>query len=160
MPEEILLNPESEEALSAALEREHIRPAYTFQGKELWNYSNGSDLVFQQVCDDGDLMGYRGLAFVFIHLKRTEKTAMDDIAKYVIPIAWDLNRFRSEIMRFREKLTPDDVAEASRILVETLDTEMKSRVKAGAPNGEQAALVSIEKKTELTPETSPIAATS
>ena len=138
-------NPESETSISRELDKEHIRPADTFQGKPLWPFSKGTKLVYMQVTDD-DTVLFRALAFIWIHLRRTEQTAKADLTRHVIPVAWNINQFRGEIMEFRETLSDEDEADAIRIMTECFDRDKKTEIKAGALDGS-----TTQKKTVPTP---------
>jgi hypothetical protein len=114
--------------------------------------------IYGQICEDDSVL-YRAAAFVFIHLKRTEKTALADMRRHVIPLAWSVNDFRAAIVEFLETMSDEDESEALRIMTECFETELKSRIVAGAPGGSDESLLA-QKKTEPTPQPQPMIATS
>ncbi len=142
------LNPEDDDSISQRLEREHLRPASVFQGKELWPFTRGTKLVFNQIIGD-DTVLFRALAFVWIHVKRGEATCKADVTRHVAPFAWSINHFRGEIIEFADTLTDEDQADAMRIHKEWEEAEAATRFKAGAIGGKSE--ITSEKKTESTP---------
>src|SRR5438477_12623880 len=103
-----LVTPESD--LQETQQREHVRPAYSFKGRELAPYSRGTRILYGMISDDRDLVIYRVLAFLYIHLNpRTE----------VIPLVWgDINKFREKMIEYREMLTDQDIEEANKLVDE------------------------------------------
>ena len=117
---EELITPESD--FQDIQQKEHVRPKYTFKGKELLPYSRGTRILYGMVSDDRDLVIYRVLAFLYIHLNpRIE----------VIPFVWgDINKFREKMIEYRETLSDSDIEEANRIVNEILTADQETRVVA------------------------------
>lgn len=121
-----LITPESDFQITQ--EREQIRPLAVFKGKELAPYSRGTRILYNMVIDDKDLVIYRVLAFLYVHLHPRPD---------VIRLAWgDLNKFRETILEFRETLTDADEAEAQRIVDELLKADASTRVVAEPDNAD------------------------
>ena len=147
-------NPESEETrVSTELEREHLRPLPEWKCKQLWPYTPGTRMIWNQVTDD-DTLEYWALAFIFIHLRRSELTCKADMARHVIPLAWKINNFRAEVMEFREGIEKEDVDLAITIMEEAFAAAKRTEIQAG-PIGGKPALPETQKKTEHIPENSP-----
>jgi hypothetical protein len=140
-------NPEDQ---TQSPDNDFIRPAVEFNGTTLWPYTVGSRLLMARVFEDGDPLLYQALVFVFVHLKRTEKTAEADIAKHVTPKLWaDLNEFRTFItITFRATLTEEEAAAALHIFLEEIEREFRSRVSIGPkPGSRKGPLISKKKAT-------------
>lgn len=106
--------------LAELQQKEQVRPKFTFKGKELAPYSRGSRILYGMVCDNNDLVIYRVLAFLYIHLQPRDE---------MIPLVWgDINKFRAKIIDFRETLTDEDEVEAQRIVDELLEADRSTRV--------------------------------
>jgi hypothetical protein len=117
-----LITPETDNDFQEIQEREHVRPAPVFKGQELLPFSRGSRILYGMVLNDNDLVIYRVLAFIFIHMHpRTE----------IIPLVWgDVNKFREKVLEFRETLTDEDETEAQRIVNEVLEADAATKVMA------------------------------
>ncbi len=78
------------EASSRRIEREFARPAdsYQFNGLPLWPYTAGSEILLSQAVDREDSGLFEKFIFIFLHLKRGEKTASADRARHAVPLAW------------------------------------------------------------------------
>ncbi len=87
------------------------------------------------VCDDADLVVYRVLAFIYIHLHPRAD---------MIRLCWDVNAFRERIIQFRDTLTDEDETEAQRIFNEIHTAESKTPVKPT----KSAAATGAQKKTK------------
>lgn len=124
------LNPEDQtETFDAS--REFTRPLYTFKGKELWPFARKSKMILAQVFSD-DVASYRALAFIFIHTRRGGKTFSEDLAKFVIPIAWKIDEFRAKIVDLAEDMSDEDIEEAARIFGESLTADRDTQFRAEA----------------------------
>lgn len=134
------------EELAERLEKEFIRPLDTFKGISLWPYTRAMRLLFAQVCSDEDTVIYRQLAFIYLHLKRTEQTQQEDVTKHVVPLAWDINAFRAKIAFWRDTLSDEDEKTAAILHREIVEREFESRVTVGRKPGEKP-----QKKTETIP---------
>lgn len=147
------LNPEDESTTAAQLDREHMRPEYSWRGKPLWPYSKGSELVLNQV-RDVDTNGFRGLTFVFVHLKRGGASFKEDLLKSgIMELAWNLPAFRAAIIEFTDdqECTDEDISDAIRIEKIWLDAAQATRIKAGSADGAKISGES-QKKTEPIPD--------
>lgn len=134
--EEPDFNPEDEDQVNAMLERELLRPCETFQGKPLWPFTPGSKGLYSAVLSDGDTKLYRVLAFVFIHLRRTEAEMSADLGKHIIPLVFgDLNVFRTRVLlEFRDSLTDQDILDAIAITNKEFQVEAASEVTGNPPD--------------------------
>ena len=116
---EELITPESND-FAELQTKEQVRPAATFKGKPLAPYSRGTRILYNMVLSDQDLVIYRILAFLYIHLNPRSD---------VIPLAWgDVNKFREKIIEFRETLTDKDEQEAQQIVDDLLKADAETRV--------------------------------
>ncbi len=123
MNNEPLAAPEDSE-FSTAQEKEQIRPAREFKGKELRPYSRGTRLLFQQVLSPNDSATFRVLAFVYIHLNPAEE---------MVKLCWNQEAFRLAVLAFAETLSPADEQEADRVTDEMIKADRASEV---APAGD------------------------
>ena len=87
--EDELLVSDTDPLSSPNSEAEFIRPAYNFCGRELHPYTQGSDIVFRQLCHFNDNGLTKALKFIFVHVKRDDGADMHtDLQTHVIPLAW------------------------------------------------------------------------
>lgn len=115
-----LIAPESE--FQVTQEKEQVRPPAMFQGKPLAPYSRGTRILYNMVIEENDLVIYRILAFLYIHLHPRAD---------VIPLVWgDINNFRETILEFRDTLTDADETEAQRLVNEIFAADAATRVVA------------------------------
>src|SRR6267142_1273775 len=115
-----LITPESE--LQETQQREQVRPKYSFKGQELAPYSRGTRILYGMISDDRDLVIYRVMAFLYIHLNPRSE---------VIPMVWgDINKFREKMIDYRETLSDQDIEEANKLVDEILRSDAETRVVA------------------------------
>jgi len=125
------LDPEQEEQMRQSLGAEMIRPAGTFQGKELWPFTKAARAVFQKLTTNDDTVHFCALAFVFILAKRTAPTFKADVTANILIPFWD-NRagFVAEIITLFDAVTPEDMDAATRLMDECLKMGIYSQVQA------------------------------
>jgi hypothetical protein len=115
-----LITPETDTEFQDIQEREHVRPTQIFKGQALLPFSRGSRILYGMVLNDNDLVLYRVLAFIYIHLHPRNE---------MIPLIWgDVNKFREQVLEFRETLSDEDEIEAQRIVNEVLEADAATRV--------------------------------
>lgn len=120
-----LITPESD--FQETQQREHVRPKYSFKGKELAPYSRGTRILYGMISDDRDLVIYRVLAFLYIHMNPRSE---------VIPVVWgDINKFREKMIDYRETLDDKDIEEANKLVDEIIRADAETRVIA-EPEGD------------------------
>jgi hypothetical protein len=112
-------NPEDDADFAAAEDRELIRPKWRFKDKDLLPYSRGTRLLYGTVIDDNDVVAYRNLAFVYLHLHPRDE---------MIPLAWNLNAFRAAVLEWSESLSDADMVEAGRLKEEMLQSDIQTAV--------------------------------
>lgn len=110
---------------NSKIESAFIAPPHTFRGRELWPYTHGMELLFNQVKDREDTGLMVWLSFIFLHLKRTEATATLDRKKHVIPLAWNQAEFRAALVDWLDELGPltDEVKLEAKRLFDTMRAE-------------------------------------
>ncbi len=118
--------PEDSE-FSTIQEKEQVRPAWTFKGKELRPYSRGTRLLFQQVWSPNDSPSFRVFAFIYIHLNSAEE---------MVKLCWNQEAFRLAVLEFAETLSPAEELEADKITDQMIKADRASEV---APVGEGGA---------------------
>ena len=136
------------EELAERLEKEFVRPPDTFKGIPLWPYTRAMRLLFAQVCSPEDTVIYRQLAFIYLHLKRTEPEQQADVTKHLIQDVWDINIFRAKVAFYRDTLSGEDEKVAAILHHNIVERELESRVIVGKKPGEKP-----QKKTVTTPVT-------
>jgi hypothetical protein len=132
-------DPEEEEAMRARLSAELVRPAGTFQGKELWPFSKAARAIFSKFTTNEDTIDFCGLAFVYILTKRSGTTFKSDVMLHIVAPFWD-NRaaFVSEILSAFDAVTPADQEAANRLMDESMKMGLFSQVQALPKPGKPA----------------------
>ncbi|HKP92327.1 MAG TPA: hypothetical protein VJS88_00395 [Chthoniobacterales bacterium] len=113
-----------------SLESEFIRPAFSFNGKPLWPYTEGVDLVLRQINHSEDNALTAALKFIFVLSRRGGATMEEDFMRYVIPLAW---RGSDEIHLELFKWVQDNVkSTAAKLEAMNLVDKIKDAAEAGA----------------------------
>lgn len=109
---------------------EFTRPAYQFKGMELFPFTYGYELLFNQVRDAEDTGLFTWMAFVFLLMKRNGETP-DEHRKWAINIAWRVAGFREALIQWMDEhgpFTNEDKLEAKRIYDESLKAVSETTV--------------------------------
>lgn len=128
-------NPEDEQSVATALEREFVRPCATFQNRPLWPFTPGSKALYAMVISDDDTRLYRVLAFLFIHIRRGGKDMESDLAANVVPLVWgNMDLFRMKVLSLCDSMSDADLEEAIRIVGAELKLEQATEITATPPD--------------------------
>lgn len=101
---------------------EFTRPAYSFKGVELFPFTYGYELLFNQVRDAEDTGLYTWLAFVYLLCPMNDET-IDKHRSRMIQLCWKVADFRNELTRWMDHwgpFTTDNKIEAKRIYEENM----------------------------------------
>ncbi len=124
---------------------EFTRPIYSFKGAELFPFTYGYELLFNQVRDPEDTGLFTWLAFVFLLLKRNEKETLQEHREWAIRLCWQVQAFRAELFEWMNENGPfpnEDKIEAKRIYEESMKAAAETSVEA-VPDRKR----SVQKKT-------------
>lgn len=128
-------NPEDENSIRAALDREFTRPPAFFQGRPLWPFTPGSKALYHMALSGEDTRLYRVLAFILIHIRGEGNDMESDLAARVVPLVWNnLDLFRMKALALCDTMTDDDVAAAFAIVEKELQLEAATEVTATPPD--------------------------
>jgi hypothetical protein len=108
---------------------EFTRPAYTFKGVELFRFTYGYELLFNQVRDPEDTGLFTWFAFVFLLHKNVTGETSDEHRKWAIELAWKVEKFRSTLLDWMDHHGPfsnADKLEAKRIYEENMKAAVES----------------------------------
>ena len=132
-------DPEEEERMREQVSGEMLRPAGTFQGKELWPFSKAARAIFSKLTTDQDTIDFCGLAFVYILTKRSGTTFKADAAAHILLPFWD-NRagFVSEILSLFDTVTQQDQESANRLMDTCLKMGIFTQIEALPKGGKKA----------------------
>ena len=110
---------------------EFVRPAYLFKGAELFPFTYGYELLFNQVRDAEDTGLFTWLAFVFL-LRKNEPNETEFVhRKWAISIAWKVNDFRMALTSWMDSSGPfstEDKIEAKRIYEENMEAAAETSI--------------------------------
>ncbi len=124
---------------------EFVRPTYSFKGAELFPFTYGYELLFNQVRDAEDTGLYTWLGFVFLLRKQNDKETTNEHRAWAIGIAWRVSSFRDALVTWMDENGPfstEDKIEAKRIYDETMKAVAETSVEA-VPDRKR----SVQKKT-------------
>ncbi len=117
---------------------EFTRPTYSFKGAELFPFTYGYELLFNQVRDPEDTGLYTWLGFIYLLLKRKvdgEKGLRDETTDehraWAIGIAWRVSVFRDALVTWMDENGPfmtEDKIEAKRIYEENMKAAAETSV--------------------------------
>ncbi len=109
---------------------EFTRPTYSFKGAELFPFTYGYELLFNQVRDAEDTGLYTWLAFVFLLSKKGDQSQIDH-RQWAVSIAWNVKMFREALTRWMDQngpFTNEDKLEAKRIYEESMKAAAETSV--------------------------------
>lgn len=110
---------------------EFLRPPYSFKGMELFPFTYGYELLFNQVRDPEDTGLFTWLAFVYLLRKRQKKETSEQHREWAITLAWKVQNFRRDLMDWMDMegpFTMEDKLEAKRIYDESMKAAADSLV--------------------------------
>lgn len=102
---------------------EFVRPLYSFKGAELFPFTYGYELLFNQVRDPEDTGLFTWLAFVYLLRKITPDEREDVHRKWAIKLCWKVEHFREALIGWMDingPFTTEDKIEAKRIFEESM----------------------------------------
>jgi len=120
---------------------EFVRPAYMFKGNELFPYTYGYELLFNQVRDAEDTGLFTWLAFVYLLRKHEPDESEELHRKWAIKLAWKVEEFRLSLAAWMDVIGPftnEDKLEAKRIYEENMKAIAETTVEAVPTRGRQA----------------------
>ncbi len=124
---------------------EFTRPTYSFKGADLFPFTYGYELLFNQVRDPEDTGLYTWLGFVYLLRKRDPKETGEEHRDWAIGLAWQVKNFRRALMDWMDldgPFTNEDKIEAKRIYEESMKAAAETSVEA-VPDRKR----SVQKKT-------------
>jgi hypothetical protein len=124
---------------------EFTRPTYSFKGSELFPFTYGYELLFNQVRDPEDTGLFTWLAFVFLLRKLSGNEDQIAHRKWAINLAWKVETFRLALSEWMDCIGPftnEDKIEAKRIYEESMKAAAETSVEA-IPDRKR----SVQKKT-------------
>ncbi len=110
---------------------EFVRPTYSFKGTELFPFTYGYELLFNQVRDAEDTGLFTWLAFVYLLLKRSLQEQEQDHRKWAIRVCWKVEDFRLSLANWMDGFGPfstEDKIEAKRIYEENMKAAAETSV--------------------------------
>ncbi len=110
---------------------EFTRPTYSFKGAELWQFTYGYELLFNQVRDPEDTGLYTWLGFVYLLRKQDSKETTNEHRAWAIGIAWKVSSFRDALITWMDEhgpFTNEDKIEAKRIYEESMKAAAETSV--------------------------------
>ncbi len=124
---------------------EFTRPTYSFKGADLFPFTYGYELLFNQVRDPEDTGLYTWLGFVYL-LRKSHPVETDiQHRAWAIGIAWKVSSFRESLILWMDEhgpFTTEDKIEAKRIYEESMKAAAETSVEA-VPDRKR----SVQKKT-------------
>ncbi len=124
---------------------EFTRPEYSFKGADLYPFTYGYELLFNQVRDPEDTGLFTWLAFVYLLRSRNENESALEHRKWAIGIVWNVETFRLSLTEWMDEngpFTNEDKIEAKRIYEESMKAAAETSVEA-IPDRKR----SVQKKT-------------
>ncbi len=112
---------------------EFTRPEYSFKGADLYPFTYGYELLFNQVRDPEDAGLFTWLAFVYLLRNRTPNESALEHRKWAIGIAWKVETFRLSLTEWMDEVGPftnEDKIEAKRIYDENMKAAAETSVEA------------------------------
>lgn len=129
---------------------EFVRPAYTFKGVELFPFTYGYELLFNQVRDAEDTGLYTWMAFIFL-LSRMDNETAEAHRQNMIGICWNVKSFRSLLLTWMDTAGPftiQDKIEAKRIYEENMKAIADATVEPVPARGRVAQKKTSRRKTQ------------
>ncbi len=124
---------------------EFTRPIYSFKGAELWPFTYGYELLFNQVRDPQDTGLYTWFAFVYLLRKQKPDETRKWHQDWAVMMAWQVENYRAAMMDWMDEAGPfttEDKIEAKRIYEESMKAAAETSVEA-VPDRKR----SVQKKT-------------
>lgn len=112
---------------------EFVRPEYSFKGAELFPFTYGYELLFNQVRDAEDTGLFTWLAFVYLLRKHDPDEDEHTHRKWAIGNAWKVENFRLNLsvwMDVNGPFSTEDKIEAKRIYEENMKAAAETSVEA------------------------------
>ena len=112
---------------------ELVRPEYSFKGNELFPYTYGYELLFNQIRDAEDTGLFTWLAFVYLLRKHEPNESEELHRKWAIKLAWKVEEFRLSLAAWMDAIGPfttEDKLEAKRIYEENMKAITETTVEA------------------------------
>lgn len=134
----------TDDEISEPVERqksEFVRPAYSFKGMELFPFTYGYELIFNQVRDAEDTGLFTWFAFIYLLRKRNPSETKEDHKLWACKLAWRVETFRTDLIQWMDENGPfsvDDKLEAKRIYEESMKAVADSTVEPVPIRGKQA----------------------
>ena len=122
-PDETIGGPDISLAVVEKPKSEFVRPAYSFKGNELFPFTYGYELLFNQVRDAEDTGLFTWLAFVYLLRKHEPDETEERHRKWAITICWKVEDFRLALtgwMDVHGPFTTEDKLEAKRIYEDSM----------------------------------------
>ncbi len=124
---------------------EFTRPIYSFKGAELFPFTYGYELLFNQVRDPEDTGLYTWLGFVYLLRRREPEETSREHQLWACRLAWKVEGFRMQLMSWMDQsgpFTTEDKIEAKRIYEESMKAAAETSVET-VPDRKR----SVQKKT-------------
>jgi len=112
---------------------EFVRPAYSFKGNQLFPFTYGYELLFNQVRDAEDTGLFTWLAFVYLLRKHEDNESEESHRKWAIKLCWKVDDFRlalSSWMDIHGPFTNQDKLDAKLIYEENMKAIADTTVEA------------------------------
>jgi hypothetical protein len=112
---------------------EFVRPAYSFKGNQLFPFTYGYELLFNQVRDAEDTGLFTWLAFVYLLRKHEPDETEEHHRKWAIQLAWKVEEFRTSLsiwMDIHGPFTNQDKLDAKLIYEENMKAIADTTVEA------------------------------
>src|SRR5258705_7745999 len=85
---------------------EFVRPDYSFKGAELFPFTYGYEILFNQVRDAEDTGLFTWMAFVFLLRQRSKNEDPITHRKWAIGLAWKVETFRLALIEWMDDYGP------------------------------------------------------
>ncbi len=124
---------------------EFVRPTYSFKGADLFPFTYGYELLFNQVRDNEDTGLYTWFSFIYLLRRRSSSYGSEEHRKWAISICWKIEAFRESLIQWMDENGPfsiEDKIEAKRIYEESMKAAAETSVEA-VPDRKR----SVQKKT-------------
>src|SRR6267154_6436682 len=131
---------------------EFVRPAYTFKGVELFPFTYGYEILFNQVRDAEDTGLYTWMSFVFMLRKRNESEEWKEHRNWVRSMAWKVELFRDALLDWMDEngpFTVEDKIEAKKIYEENMKAAADATVEAVPDRGRKPQKKTVRRKKPL-----------
>src|SRR5215468_4246500 len=85
---------------------EFVRPPYIFKGNELFPFTYGYELLFNQIRDAEDTGLFTWFAFVYLLRKTEPDETEENHRKWAIKLAWKIEDFRLALAAWMDRTGP------------------------------------------------------